>query len=180
MLYIVRHGQTDWNLEGRMQGQTNIPLNETGRVEAKELGEKLSSFKIDRIISSDLSRVVETAEIINQSLNKPMTHDIRLREVHYGTIEGKLKTEISKEHWRLFNEDPSKINAESFEDIYLRVKSFFSDLPKNENILIVTHGGFIRMMLYFSENRLGFDATLYDQKYKYLKIKNADMFCVEI
>lgn len=67
MIYLVRHGQTDWNIEHRIQGQTDVPLNATGRAQAVELSEKLSNFNIQKIISSDLSRAKETAEIINRN-----------------------------------------------------------------------------------------------------------------
>ena len=65
MIYLVRHGQTDWNIEKKTQGHTDIPLNGTGKRQAEELAEKIADLKIDRIISSDLLRARETAEIMN-------------------------------------------------------------------------------------------------------------------
>lgn len=67
MIYLVRHGQTVRNIEHRIQGQTDVSLNAAGRAQAVELSEKLSSFNIQKIISSDLSRAKETAEIINRN-----------------------------------------------------------------------------------------------------------------
>ena len=68
MIYLVRHGQTDWNLENRIQGHLDMPLNDTGRNEARQCRKKLASVKMDKIIASDLLRAKETAAIINESL----------------------------------------------------------------------------------------------------------------
>ena len=65
MIYLVRHGQTDWNLKKKLQGHTDISLNESGRMQAREIAEKISKCKITRIICSDLARAKETAEIID-------------------------------------------------------------------------------------------------------------------
>ena len=71
MIYLVRHGQTDWNIEKKhTQGHTDIPLNENGKKQAEQLAQSISNLKIDKIISSDLLRAKETAEIINKKLYK--------------------------------------------------------------------------------------------------------------
>ena len=89
MIYLLRHGQTDWNLERRIQGHLDIPLNETGKKEALVCLEKLSSLDIDKIISSDLIRAKETAQIINEKLHLPIHFDSRLREVNLGNLQGR-------------------------------------------------------------------------------------------
>ena len=175
MIYLLRHGQTDWNKMGRMQGQTDIPLNQTGIETATCSAKDILKEGITRIISSDLTRAKQTAEIINSYLNVPLNTDKRLREISYGEIEGKLKTDISDQTWHLFNENPSKIKAESFEEIYARVKSFFESIENEDNVLIVTHAGFIRMALYFLKNKSAFNAEDYKKTYRDLKIPNTTL-----
>ena len=88
MIYFVRHGQTNWNIEHKIQGQSDIPLNEMGKKQAELIAPQLKDLKIERIISSDLSRALETAQIINTHLKLQITLDTRLREFKYGQIEG--------------------------------------------------------------------------------------------
>ena len=127
MIYLIRHGQTDWNYFKKIQGQLDIPLNEIGKREAFEQGQQLCSYPIKKIISSDLSRAKETAEIINKFLNLPISFDSRLREINYGHLQGLLSKDISQQAWEIFNNTPHKLKAESFEDVYHRVKSFFNE-----------------------------------------------------
>ena len=70
MIYVVRHGQTDWNLEGRFQGRIDIPLNEKGKSQAKKTKEKLEGIKFDKVFSSPLKRALETAKIITEKKKK--------------------------------------------------------------------------------------------------------------
>lgn len=176
MIYLIRHGQTNWNYLKKIQGQSDIPLNETGKNEAYERGQQLCSYPIDKIISSDLSRAKETAEIINGFLNLSIRFDSRLREVNYGDLQGVFNKDISKQTWEIFNNEPHKLNAESFEDVYLRVKSFFNEIDMSKNTLLVTHGGFIRMALYFAENQDVFQKDVYEKTYQFLEIRNTDIF----
>lgn len=176
MIYMIRHGQTDWNLNQQIQGQKDIPLNRTGRAEADLSAQKIQSLIIKQVISSDLIRAKETAEIVNKYLNKQISFDKRLREINYGNIEGKQKKEISLTEWSVFNQSPAILGAESFEEVYQRVQSFCSDLLNKQDVLLVTHGGIIRMLMYFAVNPYFFDAEKYEKTYKYLKIKNGDVF----
>ena len=155
MIYIIRHGQTDWNLEKKMIGQIDVPLNQTGKEQAKASIKQLSALKIDEIISSDLVRTKETADIINTALHLPISFDARLRERNYGDLEGISEKDISQETWSIFNKDPHKMHAESPEDLYKRVKSFFNEVDSSKNILVVTHSGVLRMaMLLLQHPRL--------------------------
>ena len=85
-IYVARHGQTDWNLEGRLQGGTDIPLNATGRQQATQLGERFKSIRLDAIYSSGLRRSRETAELIGSAA--PLTPLPRLNERRLGKFEG--------------------------------------------------------------------------------------------
>lgn len=93
MIYIVRHGQTNWNKEGRYAGRKNIPLNEEGILQAKQLKEKLKNIKFDIVITSPLKRAIQTAQEIT---NQKIIIDERIIERSNGELEGKLKTEIKE------------------------------------------------------------------------------------
>ena len=94
-LCLIRHGQTDWNIQGRIQGQTDIPLNETGRTQAYVLAKLLKNEEFAAIFSSDLDRAKETAAILAASFCLPVTVEPRLREVNQGEWEGQLVTDIA-------------------------------------------------------------------------------------
>mgnify|MGYP000918913880 FL=1 len=93
-LWLVRHGQTDWNVEGRYQGQANPPLNATGLEQAACAAETLAGRTYTAIYTSDLQRARVTAEIIGRRLGMDVLVDPRLREVNQGAWEGMLSTEI--------------------------------------------------------------------------------------
>ena len=138
-LYIVRHGQTDWNKEKRLQGQCNIPLNEIGRNEARDVANHLLTYKIERIISSTLDRALETAQIINQSLNVPLSTDQRLIERSFGDYEGKTYDQEQIAYFWQVN-DPSN-NIEPLSDVFARVKDFLQSIQgQEETTLVVCHG----------------------------------------
>ena len=102
----------------------------------------VAKLGVKHIFASDLSRAVETAQIINRELGFEIVLDERLREVNFGDFEGRLRETITAEDWDQFNEDPKKFNAEGLEDVFNRVKSFFDDLvaAKIDNAVIVCHG----------------------------------------
>src|SRR5438132_1605088 len=97
-LLLVSHAQTDWNVEGRFQGQTDIPLNSYGRLQARKLQQRLASTPLDAIVASDLSRARETAEIVAAAHGKPVRTDRRLRELHFGSWEGLTYSEIQAKY----------------------------------------------------------------------------------
>lgn len=99
MIYIVRHGQTNWNISKQLQGHNPIPINENGRKEADNVRRKIELLNFDKIISSDLLRAIQTTEIINKHLSKDVILDSRLRSVDYGTLEGRFIPDISQEEW---------------------------------------------------------------------------------
>ncbi|MFQ3544814.1 histidine phosphatase family protein [Halobacillus rhizosphaerae] len=149
VLGFIRHGSTSWNKEGRAQGSSDIPLDEEGRKEALLLADRLSNESWDYLISSDLVRARETAEIIaSQSKGMEVQIDPRLREVSGGKIEGTTEKErISQwgKDWRKID-----VGIERQAAVVLRgMESVHDWMNKYENkkVLFVTHGGFIKIIL---------------------------------
>jgi 2,3-bisphosphoglycerate-dependent phosphoglycerate mutase len=89
-IWLVRHGQTDWNLEGRLQGQLDVPLNETGMGQVRLLAATLQGKRFGALFSSDLMRARQTAECVSTAVNLPIFFDKRLREISQGQFEGML------------------------------------------------------------------------------------------
>ncbi len=145
-LLLTRHGQTDWNVAGKVQGQTDIELNETGVIQAKVVGEKLSNEKIDVIISSPLKRAKKTAELIRGNRDIPILIDERITERSFGEHEGKTREEFNfSEIWN-YKLNKQYKEAESVRDLFTRVKGFLNKIKEEYNdktVLIVTHGGVI-------------------------------------
>lgn len=148
---LVRHGITEWNILGRSQGLSNIPLNDLGKQQAAALANRLSleEDKWDVIITSDLSRAAETADIIAAKLNIPDTVSTsKIREINAGQIEGTTEEErINKWGigWRELD-----LGMESFEDVAKRGISFLEEAVqtyKGKRILIVSHGALIGVTL---------------------------------
>jgi probable phosphoglycerate mutase len=151
-LLLVRHGETDWNRDGRWQGHSDTPLNEVGRAQARELAASLDG--IDVIYASDLARAHETAEILGAQLGVEVRLDKRLRERGFGAWEGLTMVEIERrfreahERWRA-GEGFGADDAESFKDFAARVLSFVEDVLSrhpHETVLVVGHGGSIRVV----------------------------------
>ncbi|WP_295273588.1 histidine phosphatase family protein [Veillonella sp.] len=156
-LYIVRHGETDWNKMGKYQGITDVPLNENGLNQAKACGEALKDITFDRILSSDLSRALVTAETIRGDRTTPITVDKRLRELNFGDWEAMLFSEIEERWPGLIDEmylRPHLVkvpNGESFKDLQDRawagLEEFLNVNDEEEILLIACHGGTIRTLL---------------------------------
>ena len=144
MLYITRHGETQWNREKRIMGRCDEPLNETGIAQAYELKEKLKDYDYDLIICSPLIRTRQTAEIINEDRNIEIVYDERIIERDFGEFDGAHKDEFPYfAFWDYYlNEHYQK--AENIRDFFNRVYDFLDDIKEdcqNRNILLVTHGG---------------------------------------
>ena len=139
-------------------------------------GYTIAHLKIDKIISSDLLRARETAEIVNEEINKRVSFDTRIKEVGFGLLEGIKIENITPKLWDAYNLNPEVIEAESKEHVFERVKEFFDELQfSKDNILIVTHGGILRMIMYYSKNKEKFYKDKY-LEFKNVKIKNVDIF----
>ena len=134
ILYLVRHGETNWNRAGRLQGQTDIELNEKGREQAAKLRGKLAGVELDAAFSSSLTRARQTRQIILDGRNVPAWDEPLLKEMNFGQWEGDMLKEIraDKDHplHDLFvrpgrYEAPQ--TAESFEDLYRRTWKFMNE-----------------------------------------------------
>lgn len=147
-LYVIRHGQTDWNVAGKCQGITDIELNSTGIEQAKQAREQIKKYKIDLIICSPLKRARKTAEIINQGINCQIINDKRIIERNCGNIEG-----TTEEKWKEivgdnidvlndYNLNWNKQNIEPVQDVCKRVWNLLDEIQEkynDKNILLVTH-----------------------------------------
>jgi broad specificity phosphatase PhoE len=136
-LLLVRHGETDWNAEGRLQGHTDRPLNETGRRQARELADRLAGERVDAIYASDLSRAKETAEIVGERLGLTVVIDPDLREKNWGNWEGLTGDE--RVHVEFEGE-----TTEAHRDRIVRAVRRIAELHPEQRIVIVTHGGSLR------------------------------------
>lgn len=164
-LYLVRHGETDWNKERRIQGQADIPLNEFGRNLAKKTALGLKNIPFAVCYSSPLERAVETAQLILGGRDVPIFTDKRIEEMTFGEWEGKC---CSKKGWELpesfraFFNDPEHYepapSGESFADVKARTGDFLLWLAgqkqyQEQNILITTHGAALAGMLNYMKKR---------------------------
>lgn len=168
MIYIVRHGQTDWNVEGRYQGRIDIELNDKGIEQAIKLKEKLNNIKFDKVFSSSLKRALKTAQII--TCNEIITDD-RIIERCNGQLEGKLKSEIEVEI-DFNNPNETRMGLENINDFRKRIKDFFEEISvkyRGKNILVVTHAG---VSIYA---RCFFEGEPVDGNYSDLKLKNCEI-----
>jgi probable phosphoglycerate mutase len=101
-LVLIRHGETDWNAEGRYQGQSNVPLNANGLAQAEALAQRLRGMRFDAIYTSDLARAAQTAEVLAATTGAPIHRDRRLREIDQGEWEGLLLAEIQARYAEAF------------------------------------------------------------------------------
>ena len=164
-IYFIRHGETIWNKEKKIQGQSDIPLNEYGRELAYVTADAIKEISFDIVYSSPLLRAKETAEILVENRNLDIHVDSRLIEMSFGEGEGESLPEIhSHPEMKLYNfiHNPGEYipptGGETFEELYERCKSFIEDviLPAEtqyESMLIVGHGALIRGMIHYINNR---------------------------
>ncbi len=168
MIYIVRHGQTDWNIEGRYAGRIDIPLNKKGLNDAKKLKEKFKNIKLDAVICSPLVRAKQTARCITR---KKLILDERIIERSNGKLEGKLKSEIN-DIIDFNNPNDQKYNIESIIDFRNRIEDFLKEIDikyKGKNVLIVTHAG---VSIYI---RCHYEGEPIDGNYSIYKIGNCEV-----
>ncbi|MCT4617196.1 MAG: histidine phosphatase family protein [Candidatus Gracilibacteria bacterium] len=157
-IFAIRHPQTQWNLIRRFQGHLDSPLTDLGIETVNKLADELKNKNITKIISSDLGRCVQTSQIIAKKLNiKNIELDKNLRERNFGIYNGKYKKDIVN----IFDEDDYYFIApegESCKDMQNRVLTFLNNfkekfnLEKEDRILIVTHSGILKTLLFYSQN----------------------------
>ena len=176
-ILLVRHGETDWNAEGRIQGQTNSPLNERGREQARALADQLAGEQIAAVYASDLDRARETAEILAARLDLPVVVDPALRERNFGSWEGRTVAELEEQwpgawaRWRDGNE--AEGDVEDHVALAERIRGAVSRLGAThpgERILLVGHGGAIRVLLMDAEG-----LPYPDARREFRRIANCDM-----
>jgi broad specificity phosphatase PhoE len=173
-LFLLRHGQTDWNVEpARCQGWQDVGLNETGREQARARGRALRGRGVELIVSSHLRRALETAELVREELlaagdevdsggvaDLPLVVDPRLAETQRGRWEGRLFVDIIREEpaeWRAYREHPETFRfpgGESLAEQQTRVLAALRDAALDGRTpLLVTHGGAIRLVRRFLDVR---------------------------
>lgn len=154
---IARHCETDWNKSGRIQGQTDIPLNDTGHAQAELLAKDVVQHGITKLISSDLMRARQTVGYVMRLLKLPATHDARLRENNFGTLEGLSHAEFwikcgvkHKFGTDALNADFTEFGGERGSDVLARQLAVLDELKTlhaDETVMIVGHGRSLRILL---------------------------------
>ena len=152
---LWRHGQTDWNVENRFQGHSDIPLNKVGQYQASEAAKVLAALRPDRIISSDLTRAQSTAAALAALTDIKVEINPNLRETDGGLWEGKLASENRATHGELFanwyegGDEPAGVTGERRSDVAKRAVAVIEKETTNFSgtIVFVTHGGTVRSVL---------------------------------
>ena len=178
MLYFIRHGQTDWNLQKKIQGITDIPLNQKGVADARSAAESVARVKWDRMISSPLLRARQTAEILNKDIGLPIETDERLCEFDLGDLEGQPLSLLTPDVWRALAEDPQRLKAEGLPLAYERISAFMREIPKEPNTLSVMHSGLFKIISYYLKHPNGFDYSLFVPDFRDLWIPNTTLIPV--
>lgn len=154
-LYIIRHGQTEWNLQRRLQGWKNSELTEKGRKDAERLAHRLKDIEFDKIYTSQQKRAIDTGNIIKEDREIDLITLEGLKERGFGSWEGMKIEDIDRLHgerYKVYKETPhlyDPIDGEGFKEIYTRVNKALDEILSQggENILIVSHGITIKVIL---------------------------------
>lgn len=166
-LYVLRHGQTDYNKEGKFQGRIDIDINEEGLEQTRKTAKELEKITFDKIYVSPLKRAIETAKIVTDS---KLIIDDRIIERSFGKLEGKKGIPNYEERIEEFG-------IEIIEDLEKRVKSFLNYIcekyKSNENILVVTHGGIAQII-----NKL-LDKSYNNNNFKDFILGNSAYICYD-
>ena len=158
---VVRHGETAWNAQGRIQGHLDSPLNEEGLAQALLVGECLTREPFAHLYSSDLGRALQTAQPIADRSGRPVRIDMRLRERNLGVFQGLTGAECERrfpEHYARFRaRDPDHVmpGGENARGVYERVSEVFTALARKhtgERLVVVTHGGVLDALYRFVQS----------------------------
>jgi Fructose-2,6-bisphosphatase len=181
-LYLIRHGETEWNKARRFQGWTDIELSDEGVEQARLLGQRFTKINIDEIYASPLKRAVATALPIAKTKGIDIIKNENFKEINFGEWEGMTASEISAKYGKDFDdfivapekgEFPGDI---SFDKVIDRIKVGLEEVlyeKKDKNIVIVSHGGIIRLMIQYL---MEFDGEWYNKTW----IDNTSISLIEI
>lgn len=153
MIYLLRHGLDD---ESRIGGYSDVTLTNDGIIGVEKARDFIeNNIKFQRIISSDVKRAIDTTEIVNKSLNKPVIYTSLLREQDKGDYNGVLKSSLKPNDYflgktKIYDTYP---NGESLLDLYFRIETLLLTIDKWDNDLLVTHRGVINMIYYLLNNK---------------------------
>lgn len=163
IIYLVRHGQTEWNVEHKLQGHQDSPLTELGIKQAQWLGESLQNEQIDVIYSSSSLRALRTAELIRDKREIEIIESNDLREINLGIWEGKTQVQVKglyPEQFHYFWNDPEKFNvqnSETFMNVSKRAINKLLQIISNhqgKSLLIVSHTVVVKLIMAYFEGRL--------------------------
>ena len=180
-IYIVRHGETTWNVKRKMQGHKDSPLTKKGIEQAKDIKKELDNIHFYRVFSSDLLRAKKTAEIIALEKKLAVTTTKALRERSFGKYEGTTVKEMQSLITKLKKSSKKKFSYEMIDDVenneqlLLRLIPFLREVAiayKGKNILVVSHGGVMKLLL------IHFGSASYDN-YEKLFVKNTSYIKLE-
>lgn len=173
-IYLIRHGETDWNRDKRFQGQTDVPLNVTGKAQAAELIPSMGQLKIEVAFSSDLVRAYETAQIALSDQRIIIQKDHRLRETNIGEAEGLTYDEIVAKfteesiiRWRSYDEhhmDFKYQTGESKRQMMVRIRDAVLEISQNtakNNIAIFCHGMVMRALTFAFRQGVDWDHQVF-------------------
>jgi 2,3-bisphosphoglycerate-dependent phosphoglycerate mutase len=166
LLVLIRHGESQWNLENRFTGWVDVPLTDKGREEARRAGEKLRGTHFDKAYTSVLKRAIDTLDIVLQTIGQvgiPVSYDRALNERHYGDLQGLNKAETAEKYgaeqvhqWRR-SYDIAPPGGESLKDTAARTLPYFEqhivpDLRAGKNVLVSAHGNSLRSIVMHLDN----------------------------
>jgi broad specificity phosphatase PhoE len=155
LLFLARHGETDWNREGRVQGHTDIPLNEEGRRQAARLAARLKGLEIHAIVASDLVRAAETARIVGDAVGLAPVFSPAWREIGLGALEGRDGRAAHRDFGELVSaaarqDAPLGDGAETFAAFEARIVAGYERIGRDHagrNVLVVSHGGTLKALI---------------------------------
>ena len=158
-LWLIRHGETDWNAEDRILAGSDMPLNPAGLEQSRRLGARIAELgtRFETVYASDLARARVTAELAFPAAS--VRQDPRLRELDYGVFEGHRWHDLDESlaaaarHWRADPYARRAPDGESYDDVIARFEAFRSELPASGRFAVVSHGGTIRCASYAAMGR---------------------------
>ncbi|MBN2474218.1 MAG: histidine phosphatase family protein [Pirellulales bacterium] len=151
LVYCVRHGESRYNAEGRIQGQSDVPLSDLGRRQGEAVAAALAELPIEAIYVSPLRRALQTAEPLAKALRLEIQTDPRLKEVHAGEFQDRLRSEIEREHpevmarWRSGDPDFGLPGGETRRNLMRRGEEVFDEIRRADcqQVVVVAHGGLL-------------------------------------